>query len=249
MRSISMLFQFLGRRVLCALCAAAVAVFFMIGNVQGASAGFKVGEDAFHISNAPGYCFAMAAFAGWYYANRPEDLPLRKVLSKKVQTQIARQLQEYYARNLVSLQAEYCNRSQENHDESFKRFAAGLTVGEPRIVLLMNREKSRAVLHAVLAYEWVPEQHLLKVYDPNYSLQERFIDLEKGRYTSLDITYHAICFPEVLQHNAGLVRKMESLCATYAGKETPALVSWRRAAAGFQDQPLKPEGYPRGPTR
>jgi thioredoxin-related protein len=190
-----MLHQFLGRRVLC-LFAALLSVFLLIVSTERASANFNVAEDAFHISNAPGYCFAMAAFAGWYYCNRPDDLPLRKVLNKKGQTQIARQLQEYYARNLISLQAEYCNKNQENRQESFNRFTARLTTGEPRVVLLMNREKSRAVLHAVLAYEWISERNLLKVYDPNYNLQERFIDLEKGQYTSLDITYHAICFPE-----------------------------------------------------
>ncbi len=243
-----MLHQFLDRRVLF-LSAALLSSLFLIVSTESASASFNVAEDAFHISNAPGYCFAMAAFAGWYYTNRSDDLPLTKVLTKKGQTQIARQLQEYYARNLIGLQAEYCNRHQENRHESFNRFVTRVTCGEPRIVLLMNREKSRAVLHAVLAYDWIPERKLLKVYDPNYNLQERFIDLEKGTYTSLDITYHAICFPEVLQNNAGLVKKMESLCATYAGNEAPTGVSWRRAAAGPQDQPSTPERYTRGPTR
>ena len=76
--------------------------------VSGASADFNIAEDSFCISNAPGYCFAMAAFSRWYYLNRPEDLPLRKALDKKVQTQIAGQLQEFYAKNLIKLQADYC---------------------------------------------------------------------------------------------------------------------------------------------
>ena len=75
----------------------------------------------------------------------------------------------------------------------------------------MNKGPHGAVLHAVLAYEWLPEQNVIKVYDPNYSKEERFIDLEKRRYTSLDITYNSICFPEVLNSHQGLVKRMEKL--------------------------------------
>ncbi len=92
----------------------------------------------------------------------------------------------------------------------------GLLSGEPQIVLLMNKGSKGAVLHAVLAYEWLPERNMLKVYDPNYTREERFIDLDKKSYTSLDITYDAICFPEVLNAHPALVRRMEYLYNRYA---------------------------------
>ena len=85
-------------------------------------------------------------------------------------------------------------------------------------MLLMNKTKSGPVLHAVLAYNWVPELRFLRIYDPNYNGQERVIDLERGEYTSLDITYHAICFPEVFNKHGGLVSKMESLYHAYLEK-------------------------------
>ena len=217
---------------------------------NGASADFNIAEDSFCISNAPGYCFAMAAFSRWYYLNRPEDLPLRKALDRKGQTQIARQLQEFYAKNLIKLQADYCSSNQSDQSESFKRFATALTMGEPRIVLLMNRGKSGPVLHAVLGYSWVPELRLLKIYDPNYYGTERTIDLERGEYTSLDITYHAICFPEVFGNHAGLARKMEDLYHSYLQKRlASAPVPWRRAASTSSVQRSKAERYSRGPTR
>jgi hypothetical protein len=226
-----------------------VASLLLIG-ANGASADFNIAEDSFCISNAPGYCFAMAAFSRWYYLNRPEELPLRKALDKKSQTQIARQLQEFYARNLVKLQADYCSANQSDQSESFKRFATAITMGEPRVVLLMNRGKSGPVLHAVLAYAWVPELKLLKIYDPNYNGTERTLDLERGNYTSLDITYHAICFPEVFNNNAGLARKMEGLYNSQLEKRmATAPIPWRRAASTAPDQRSKAERYSRGPTR
>jgi len=158
----------------------------------------------------------MTCFSRWYYLNRQSEPPLRQALSKKAQQRVARELQEFYSKHLIKLQADYCNRYQGNKLESFNRFVSGLSAGEPRIVLLMNKGPRGAVLHAVLAYEWLPAQKLLKVYDPNYNCEERFIDLERGEYTSLDITYHSICFPEVLQDHEFLVRKMQALYASCA---------------------------------
>lgn len=183
---------------------------------------FCLNEDAFSISNAPGYCFAMSAFARWYYLMHQGDPPLRKLLDKRVQERIARELQAYYSKNLIQVQAEYCNRTHGNQSESFQRCVAGLVTGDPRIVLLMNKGPRGAVLHAVLAYEWMADQSLLKVYDPNYPNKERFIDLERQEYTSLDITYHAICFPEVLHNHDGLIHKMQTLYTAYAQKKIAA---------------------------
>ncbi len=226
-----------------------VASLFVFG-VDSASADFNIAEDSFCISNAPGYCFAMAAFSRWYYLNRPDDQPLRKAIDKKNQTQIARQLQEFYAKNLIKIQADYCSANQSDQTESFNRFATALTIGEPRIVLLMNRSRSGPVLHAVLAYAWVPELRLLKIYDPNYNGQERVIDLERGEYTSLDITYHAICFPEIFHNHSGLTAKMESLYQAYTEKRMAAApIPWRRAASTAADHASKTERYSRGPTR
>ncbi len=118
---------------------------------------------------------------------------------------------ELLQQKLDRLQAEYCNKYHQNPGDSFKRFAAGLLKGEPRIVLLMNKGPRGAILHAVLAYEYLPEHNAIRIYDPNYINDERFIDLEKRQYTSLDITYNAICFPEVLQQHPSLVNKMENL--------------------------------------
>jgi len=182
-----------------------------------ADASFRIKEDSFSISNAPGYCFAMVAFARWYYLSRQGQPSLRKVLSPAAQLRIARELQEFYSQNLIKLQADYCNVHHANPSESFRRFLLGLLSGEPQIVLLMNRGSSggAAVLHAVLAYEWLPERNVVKVYDPNYTRDERFIDLDKKWYTSLDITYNAICFPEVLNAHPALVRRMEYLYSRY----------------------------------
>ncbi|MCX5862373.1 MAG: hypothetical protein WCG29_06160 [Desulfomonile sp.] len=177
----------------------------------GVQAAFRIHEDAFSISNSPGYCFAMVAFSRWYYLTRHETPPLRRVIAGQAQQKIARELQEFYSQNLIKIQADYCNRNHSEPSESFRAFIIGLVSGEPRIVLLMNKGPHGAVLHAVLAYEWLPEQNVIKVYDPNYSKEERFIDLEKRRYTSLDITYNSICFPEVLNSHQGLVKRMEKL--------------------------------------
>jgi len=200
--------------------------------------GFSVREDTFSISNAPGYCFAMAAFSRWYYLNHQTAAPLRKVMDRRIQQRVARELQEFYSRNLIKIQAEYCNRYQSNQLESFHRFVTGIVSGEPRIVLLMNKGQRGAVLHAVLAYEWLPEKNLLKVYDPNYNTEERHVDLDKGEYTSLDITYNSICFPEVLHNHELLVRKMEDLYSVhisrrpvYAGGGPVADPQFRKASA------------------
>ncbi len=239
-----------GRPCFCGLSVLVVVVSHLVLGINSASADFNVSEDSFCISNAPGYCFAMAAFSRWYYLNRSEDQPLRKALDKKVQTQIARQLQEFYAKNLIKIQADYCSANQSDQTESFKHLATALTMGEPRIVLLMNKTRSGPVLHAVLAYNWVPELQLLKIYDPNYNGQERVIDLERGEYTSLDITYHAICFPEVFHNHGGLVSKMENLYQAYLEKRmATAPIPWRRAASTAADRASKTERYSRGPTR
>jgi hypothetical protein len=216
-----------------------------------AEASFNITEDGFSISNAPGYCFAMAAFARWYYLIHQGEPPLRKVVNKKTQQQIAKELQSYYSKNLIGLQAEYCNKYHQSQGESFRRFAAGLLKGEPRIVLLMNKGPKGAVLHAVLAFEYLPQHNAIKIYDPNYINEERLIDLERRQYTSLDITYNAICFPEVLQQHPSLVRKMESLYAFHMEQQKPALanVALGAPSANFPDTSSKRERYSRGPTR
>ena len=191
------------------------AMVFMVGP-NSTSAAFNVGRDAFSISNAPGWCFAMAAFSRWYYLTRQDAPPLRQVLDKRCQQRVASELQSFYSRNLIKIQADYCNQHHRNQAQSFRRFVSGLITGEPRIVLLMNKGPKGAVLHAVLAYAWVPEQNLIRIYDPNYSDEERVIDLETKEYTSLDITYNAICFPEVLHRHAGLLKKMKKLYQSYA---------------------------------
>lgn len=200
--------------------------------------GFSVKADTFSISNAPGYCFAMAAFSRWYYLNHQTEAPLRKVMHRRAQQRVARELQEFYSKNLIKVQADYCNRYQSNQLESFHRFVTGIMSGEPRIVLLMNKGLRGAVLHAVLAYEWSPEKNLLKVYDPNYNTEERLVDLDKGEYTSLDITYNSICFPEVLHNHELLVKKMEDLYSAhisrrpvYAGGGPVADPQFRKASA------------------
>lgn len=209
--------------------------------IQGtgtARASFCVGDDAFSISNAPGYCFAMSAFSRWYYLRHQGELPLRRVIDKKKQERIARELQHYYSKNLINIQADYCNKFHGNQTESFQRFLAGIVAGEPRIVLMMNKGPRGTVLHAVLAYEWVPDQSILKIYDPNYINGERFIDLERKEYTSLDVTYNAICFPEILHYHAGLNKKMEILYSVHVAKKiaarNAAQVSshWNRPEAG-----------------
>src|SRR5208337_5067625 len=121
-----------GRPCFCGLSVLVVVVSLLVLGINSASADVNVSEDSFCISNAPGYCFAMAAFSRWYYLNRSEDQPLRKALDKKVQTQIARQLQEFYAKNLIKIQADYCSANQSDQTESFKHLATALTMGEPR---------------------------------------------------------------------------------------------------------------------
>jgi len=179
--------------------------------MQGAHAEFNIERDAFSISNAPGWCFAMAAFSRWYYINHQGEPPLREALNAREQQRIAKELQDFYSKNLIKLQADYCNRYHGNQAIPFGRLVAGLMAGEPQLILLMNKGPRGAILHAVLAYEWIPEQKTLKIYDPNYSQEERFVSLEEGTYTSLDITYHAICFPDVLHYHRGLLTKMEAL--------------------------------------
>jgi hypothetical protein len=226
-----------------------VATLAVVADRAQASS-FCIADDAFAISNGPGYCFAMAAFSRWYYLTHQGEPPLRKVLDKKAQQHVARQLQEFYSKNLVSLQADFCNQYHGKHGESFNMLVAGLASGEPRLVLLMSRGDRGPILHAVLAYEWVPERHALKVYDPNYSKQERVIDLDKGLYTSLDITYNAICFPEVLNNHDSLVKKMESLYTSVAPRRrTAAAEAWRGGASGVDGRALKAEAYSRRQTR
>lgn len=202
-----------GSRYKCGVAILVASLSLLAFTPNFTHASFAVGKDAFCISNAPGWCFAMAAFSRWYYLNFQGQPPLRSVLDSKAQQRVAKELQAYYSRNLISLQADYCNRYHGNNNDSFRRLVVGLVSGEPRIVLLMNKGPRGTVLHAVLAYAWYPREKMLKVYDPNYSSEERFIDLERNEYTSLDITYNAICFPEVLQTHKGLIRKMENLLA------------------------------------
>jgi len=238
-----------GRLLGCVALILCFSVLFLAPGKAGAS--FKVTEDGFSISNAPGYCFAMAAFARWYYLMHQGEPPLRKLVNKRTQQLIARELQSYYSKNLIALQAEYCNKYNHNQGESFKRFAAGLLKGEPRIVLLMNKGPRGAILHAVLAYEYLPQSNAIKIYDPNYINEERLVDLERRQYTSLDITYNAICFPEVLHQHPSLVKKMESLYALHVEQQAPPLanVALRGPSTGFPDTPSKRERYSRGPTR
>lgn len=216
------------RKSLCGLLPTMVGFAAVLaGLVLGAGAAeaqrdFTVTEDAFSISNAPGYCFAMAAFSRWYYLTGEGRPPLRKALSTDVQQRIASELQKFYSTNLVTIQANYCNSCHEDPRESIQQFLAGLAKGEPRIVLLMNKSGRGAILHAVLAYEWVPERNIVKVYDPNYTNQERVIDLDQRRYTSLDVGYTAICFPEVLNDHSGLVHKMEALYDTHVARRSVA---------------------------
>jgi len=228
---------FAGRLPRFAVCAVILAWACSIQGAGTAGAAFCVGDDAFSISNAPGYCFAMTAFSRWYYLRHQGEPPLRKVVDKKIQERIARELQQYYSKNLINIQADYCNKFHGDQTESFQRFLAGVVAGEPRIVLLMNKGPRGAVLHAVLAYEWVPEQSILKIYDPNYVNGERFIDLERRKYTSLDVTYNAICFPEILHYHPGLLKKIELLYAMHVAKKiaarsvTSGASQWNQAEA------------------
>jgi hypothetical protein len=245
-------FSFRGRLCgLLLLVSVCIGSTFFLGGEAAQASSFTIAEDAFSISNGPGYCFAMSAFARWYYLTRQGEPSLRRALDHRTQQRIARQLQDFYSKNLVSAQAEFCNHYQGKERESFSMLAAGLASGEPRIVLLMNRADRGPILHAVLAYEWVPEKQVLKVYDPNYSNEERLIDLETGRYTSLDITYNAICFPEVLNNHQELVRKMETLYASLGQrKRNTAGGSWRGEQTAIARGPvLKPETYSRGQAR
>jgi hypothetical protein len=215
-------------------------------DIKSCDAAFEIQQDAFAISNSPGYCFAMAAFSRWYYLMHQGEPPLRRVLDQRAQQVIAKELQSFYSKNLISLQAEYCNKYHGNQSDSFKSFLEGLIKGEPRIILLMNKGPKGAILHAVLGYEFCPTKNVIKIYDPNYTNEERVLDIDKGEYVSLDINYNAICFPEVLHHNDALVKKMESLYAFHVERKQPAPeLDWRRAAAG----PSKPERYPKSPTR
>jgi len=160
-------------------------------------------------------------------------------------------LQEFYSRNLITLQADYCNQHQANQVQSFNTFTANVVSGDPRIVLLMNRGDSGAILHAVLAYEWIPERRLIKVYDPNYINEERYVDIDSGRYTSLDITYNAICFPEVLNNHAALLNKMASLyTAATVGRRTASAQPVRGPVSGTSSGPRsKAEAYGGGNTQ
>ncbi len=212
---------------------------------DSAQASFDIQQDAFTISNAPGYCFAMAAFARWYYLNKPDGMPLRKMLDEKKQTKIANKLQEFYSKHLVKIQADFCNRYNGNNSEPFRRLVSGLTAGEPRIVLLMNKGDRGAVLHAVLAFSWLPEKNLLKVYDPNYTSEERYIDLGSSGYTSLDITYQAICFPEVLEYNEGLTKKIQYLYSAFASTKPAGIgpvakPEYLKASAPARNLPVVP---------
>ncbi len=201
------------RHFLCV--AASVLCALLLFWVDGVQAEFDVQRDAFSISNEPGYCFAMAAFSRWYYINNHSGPALRRLLNKRTQISIAKELQRFYSKNLIGLQADYCNRHHYDQSESFRRFIVGLTIGEPRIVLLMNKGKNGAVLHAVLAHEWIPDRNWLKVYDPNYPGRNRILSLDDRKYTSLDITYNEICFPEALENNRALVAKMQNLFSLY----------------------------------
>lgn len=205
-----------GRAARCTVALVALAAIVMLAGPNSIHASFDVHKDAFSISNEPGWCFAMAAFSRWYYLTYQDSAPLRQVVDKRGQQRIASELQSFYSRNLIKIQADYCNQYIRNQSEYFRRFVTGLACGEPRIVLLMNKGPRGAVLHAVLAYAWVPEQNLIKVYDPNYCNSERFIDLDRKEYTSLDITYNAICFPEVFHNHAALVNKMKQLHESFA---------------------------------
>jgi hypothetical protein len=167
----------------------------------------------------------MAAFARWYYLTRRDDLPLKKAFTAASQRAIAKELQQFYSDSLVGLQADYCNAHQANQTESFQRFLTGILSGEPRIVLLMRKGIRRATLHAVLAYGWIPEKNMLRVYDPNYRNEERLIDLSRKKYSSLDVTYHAICFPEGLQDHMALTQRMEALCQGHAVTRASALTT------------------------
>jgi hypothetical protein len=175
----------------------------------------------------------MAAFSRWYYLAKPEGPegpPLRLALSKDEQRRIAKELQRYYSKNLIGIQADYCNRYSSRQGESFRRFILGLMMGDPRIVLLMNKTPRGTVLHAVLAFQWIPERNMARVYDPNYLNEERFLDLSRKQYTSLDITYTAICFPEVLNNHHALWRKMERLYRVHTAPKAAATVQ----TAGFR---------------
>lgn len=198
------------------------SIAFAFSPAGGFAAGFSVERDAFTISNAPGYCFAMTAFSRWYYLTNPAAPPLRTAIDEKTQECIAKELQQFYSKNLIGIQADYCNRYHGDQTESFRRFLAGVIMGEPRLVLLMKKGRQGAILHAVLAYEWIPEGNILKIYDPNYNDVERVIELDKKEYTSLDVTYHAICFPEVLHGHEGLVRKMQALYGAHVLKRSAA---------------------------
>ncbi len=241
----------LGRGVCRYACIILVVLIFHLCNENTrADAGFDVCKDAFAISNAPGYCFAIASFSRWYYLNRNGGPCLREIMDKKTQQVLAKDLQGFYSKNLVGVQADYCNKYQGNQNASTRRFLGNLASGNPSIVLLMNKGPRGVVLHAVLAYAWVPEKNLIKIYDPNYLNRERHIDLGKSTYTSLDITYHAICFPEVLNDHPELTKKIVALYAQHVESRIARnSAAWRKAAATPSDGPSKREGYSRGPTK
>ena len=141
-----------GRAAVCVVVLVLVACASLVSPTDRCYAAFNLREDAFSISNAPGWCFAMAAFSRWYYLTRHDVPPLRYMLNKSSQRRIAKELQRFYSRNLVKIQADYCNQGPEYRRASFRRFLEGLIAGEPRIVLLMSRTHKGIVLHAVLAY-------------------------------------------------------------------------------------------------
>jgi hypothetical protein len=242
---------FRGRMLgLVSLCLAGIISALGLLDARAHASEFCIADDAFSISNGPGYCFAMAAFSRWYYLTKQGEPPLRKAMDKGTQQRIARQLQEFYSRNLITLQADYCNQHQANQAQSFNAFVASVVSGDPRIVLLMNRGGDNgAILHAVLAYEWIPERRVVKVYDPNYINEERYIDIDSGRYTSLDITYNAICFPEVLNNHVALVQKMANLYAQVAGRRTASVQAWRGTVSRTIGPRSKAEAYSAGNTQ
>ncbi len=229
-RGLDMKISLCARPARIAVVALAVSGLVFAGGVGNLQAYFSVSKDSFSISNAPGWCFAMAAFSRWYYLTNQGGPTLREVLDKRAQRRIAKELQRFYSKHLVTLQANYCNRNRGAESVAYRRLHARLLLGEPHLVLLMNKGPRGAVLHAVLAYQWLPERNLLKVYDPNYCNEVRYLDLERGEYTSLNITYHAICFPEVLHNNRSLVRKMQSLFHRYLASKhalTPRVLKMR----------------------
>ena len=53
---------------------------------------FDVKQDAFSISNSPGWCFAMTAYSRWYYLVRQDDPPLRQACDARDQQRICKEI-------------------------------------------------------------------------------------------------------------------------------------------------------------